>query len=106
MDAHDVDWAQSVPGGSRSVVHHLPDEVATVTALASLLRPGGRLALGEGGLPYGCCPMTSASAVRAWRHAWTSCATDIALRTPTRRSHNGRRVDPREAVDHIEVGVW
>lgn len=32
-------------------VHHAADQQAAVTALASLLAPGGRLALAEGGLP-------------------------------------------------------
>jgi SAM-dependent methyltransferase len=32
-------------------VHHAGDQQATVTSLARLLRPGGRLALAEGGLP-------------------------------------------------------
>lgn len=37
---------------ARSVIHHLPDEVAAVSTLSTLLRPGGRLAIGEGGLPF------------------------------------------------------
>lgn len=41
---------------ARSVVHHLPDEAAAVASLASLLRPGGRLAIGEGGLPLRLLP--------------------------------------------------
>jgi SAM-dependent methyltransferase len=32
-------------------VHHLADQQAAITALASLLGPGGQLALAEGGLP-------------------------------------------------------
>ncbi|ACU95823.1 class I SAM-dependent methyltransferase [Saccharomonospora viridis] len=39
----DLVWASGV-------VHHLPDQQAGVTTLASLLAPGGTLALAEGGL--------------------------------------------------------
>jgi len=39
----DVIWASGV-------VHHLPDEQAILDELAACLAPGGRLALGEGGL--------------------------------------------------------
>jgi SAM-dependent methyltransferase len=42
--AYDLVWVGSV-------VHHLPDQQSGVDRLAALLRPGGRLALGEGGLP-------------------------------------------------------
>jgi SAM-dependent methyltransferase len=45
----DVVWASGV-------VHHLPDQQATIGTLAALLRPGGRLALAEGGLPLRCLP--------------------------------------------------
>jgi SAM-dependent methyltransferase len=45
----DVVWASGV-------VHHLPDQQATIGTLAALLRPGGRLALVEGGLPMRCLP--------------------------------------------------
>jgi SAM-dependent methyltransferase len=38
------------------VVHHLPDQQAAVNELARVLAPGGRLALGEGGLPTRCLP--------------------------------------------------
>ena len=38
------------------VVHHLPDQQAAIGTLAALLRPGGRLALVEGGLPLRCLP--------------------------------------------------
>lgn len=41
--AADVIWASGV-------VHHLPDQQATLNDLAGRLAPGGRLALGEGGL--------------------------------------------------------
>ncbi|WP_243710413.1 class I SAM-dependent methyltransferase [Micromonospora sp. KC213] len=40
----DLVWASTA-------VHHVRDQQAAVTALASLLAPGGRLALAEGGLP-------------------------------------------------------
>lgn len=41
--AADVIWASGV-------VHHLPDQQAALNDLATRLTPGGRLALGEGGL--------------------------------------------------------
>lgn len=47
--AYDLVWVGSV-------VHHLPDQQSGVDRLAALLRPGGRLALGEGGLPLRCLP--------------------------------------------------
>ncbi|WP_233605870.1 class I SAM-dependent methyltransferase [Micromonospora sp. Llam0] len=40
----DLVWASAA-------LHHVGDQQAAVTALASLLDPGGRLALAEGGLP-------------------------------------------------------
>ena len=46
----DLIWASHV-------VHHLPDEATAVRALAGRLRPGGRLALAEGGLPMRCLPV-------------------------------------------------
>jgi SAM-dependent methyltransferase len=45
----DLVWASGV-------VHHLPDQQAAIGSLAALLRPGGRLALVEGGLPLRCLP--------------------------------------------------
>jgi SAM-dependent methyltransferase len=45
----DLVWASGV-------VHHLPDQQAAIGTLAALLRPGGRLALVEGGLPLRCLP--------------------------------------------------
>ncbi|MGH3341427.1 MAG: class I SAM-dependent methyltransferase [Carbonactinosporaceae bacterium] len=45
----DVIWASGV-------VHHLPDQQNAVARLGKLLRPGGRLALCEGGLPMRCLP--------------------------------------------------
>jgi SAM-dependent methyltransferase len=45
----DLVWASGV-------VHHLPDQQAAIASLAVLLRPGGRLALVEGGLPLRCVP--------------------------------------------------
>lgn len=44
LDPADVIW-------SSGVVHHLGDQAAAVAALAGLLRPGGLLAIAEGGLP-------------------------------------------------------
>lgn len=43
-DPADLVWASAS-------VHHAGDQQSTVTALAQLLAPGGRLALAEGGLP-------------------------------------------------------
>jgi SAM-dependent methyltransferase len=45
----DVIWVSGV-------AHHLPDPAAGVRAFADLLRPGGVLALREGGLPLQCLP--------------------------------------------------
>ncbi|MGH3624433.1 MAG: class I SAM-dependent methyltransferase, partial [Sciscionella sp.] len=45
----DLVWASHV-------LHHLPDELHAAGRLAGLLRQGGRLALGEGGLPTRCLP--------------------------------------------------
>jgi len=45
----DLVWASGV-------VHHVPDQQAAIGTLAGLLRPGGRLALVEGGLPVRCLP--------------------------------------------------
>jgi SAM-dependent methyltransferase len=45
----DVIWVSGV-------AHHLPDPAAGVRAFADLLRPGGILALREGGLPLHCLP--------------------------------------------------
>jgi SAM-dependent methyltransferase len=49
VDAFDLVWA------SHSV-HHLPDQAAAVLSMAGWLRPGGRLALAEGGLRMRCLP--------------------------------------------------
>jgi SAM-dependent methyltransferase len=45
----DLVWASGV-------VHHLADQQAGVSSLAALARPGGRVALVEGGLPLRCLP--------------------------------------------------
>jgi SAM-dependent methyltransferase len=47
--SYDLVWAGSV-------IHHLPDQHAGIRRLARLLSPGGRLALGEGGLGLRCLP--------------------------------------------------
>lgn len=49
------------PGGAdlvwaSGVVHHVADQQAAVTELAGLARPGGTVALVEGGLPMRCLP--------------------------------------------------
>jgi SAM-dependent methyltransferase len=45
----DLVWASGV-------VHHVADQQAAVVELAGLCRPGGRVALVEGGLPLRCLP--------------------------------------------------
>lgn len=45
----DLVWASAV-------VHHLPDQQRAVDALAAALRPGGTLAIAEGGLETRCLP--------------------------------------------------
>jgi SAM-dependent methyltransferase len=49
VPAADLIWASSM-------VHHLPDQQAGVTELAGGLRPGGLLAIAEGGLETRCLP--------------------------------------------------
>ncbi|WP_432586229.1 class I SAM-dependent methyltransferase [Streptomyces sp. HD1123-B1] len=49
LDEADLIW-------SSKTVHHLGDQRAAVRALAARLRPGGVLALAEGGLPLRCLP--------------------------------------------------
>ena len=60
FDAADDGLADAVPAAdlvwASRVVHHLPDERAGVARLARLLRPGGTLALVEGGLGKRCLP--------------------------------------------------
>lgn len=59
-DAAAEDLAELVPPADlvwvSHVLHHLPDEMHAAGSFARLLRPGGRLALGEGGLPTRCLP--------------------------------------------------
>ncbi|MGH3624323.1 MAG: class I SAM-dependent methyltransferase, partial [Sciscionella sp.] len=59
-DAEAEDLAELVPPADlvwvSHVLHHLPDELHAAGRLAGLLRKGGRLALGEGGLPTRCLP--------------------------------------------------
>ncbi|MGW5055233.1 methyltransferase domain-containing protein [Actinokineospora sp. NPDC004072] len=60
FDAADDGLADAVPQGdlvwASRVVHHLPDERAGVARLAGIVRPGGTLALVEGGLSKRCLP--------------------------------------------------
>lgn len=49
VEPADLVWASAV-------VHHLPDQQAAVDRLAAALRPGGVLALAEGGLGMRCLP--------------------------------------------------
>ncbi|MEV6621704.1 methyltransferase domain-containing protein [Amycolatopsis sp. NPDC051106] len=49
VPAADLVWASGV-------VHHVGDQQAALCALARLLRPGGVLAIGEGGLEMRCLP--------------------------------------------------
>jgi SAM-dependent methyltransferase len=69
-DLHTADASGSSPLGGRApfgddfdliwaahAVHHLPDQAAAVRSLAGWLRPGGRLALAEGGLRMRCLPL-------------------------------------------------
>ncbi|EMD22214.1 class I SAM-dependent methyltransferase [Amycolatopsis azurea] len=45
----DLVWASRV-------VHHLPDQQAAIDTLARLARPGGLVAISEGGLDFNCLP--------------------------------------------------
>ncbi|MEU3628486.1 SAM-dependent methyltransferase [Amycolatopsis coloradensis] len=45
----DLVWASRV-------VHHLPDQQAAIDTLAQLARPGGLVAISEGGLDFNCLP--------------------------------------------------
>ena len=45
----DIAWASGV-------VHHVADQQVAVSELAALVRPGGRVALVEGGIPMRCLP--------------------------------------------------
>jgi SAM-dependent methyltransferase len=56
VDALPVEAASADLVWASGVVHHLPDQQAAIGTLAALLRPGGRLALVEGGLPLRCLP--------------------------------------------------
>ncbi|MTE14619.1 class I SAM-dependent methyltransferase [Nocardia aurantiaca] len=59
-DAAAEDFGAGIPAAdlvwASRMVHHLPDQQAGAARLAGLLRPGGRLALAEGGLPVRCLP--------------------------------------------------
>jgi SAM-dependent methyltransferase len=56
LDADDLGpWTADLIWGSL-VVHHLPDQVEGLRRLRARLEPGGRLALGEGGLPVRTLP--------------------------------------------------
>lgn len=63
IEQHQADAADGLPFLSpvdliwaSGMVHHLPDQQAAVTAFAGALKPGGVLALGEGGLDIRCLP--------------------------------------------------
>ncbi|MGH9192843.1 MAG: methyltransferase domain-containing protein [Acidimicrobiales bacterium] len=56
VDALPVETGSADLVWASGVVHHLPDQQAAIGTLAALLRPGGRLALVEGGLPVRCLP--------------------------------------------------
>ncbi|WP_039923682.1 class I SAM-dependent methyltransferase [Amycolatopsis decaplanina] len=49
LPAADLVWASRV-------VHHLPDQQAAIDTLAQLARPGGLVAISEGGLDFNCLP--------------------------------------------------
>ncbi|MBE1580014.1 SAM-dependent methyltransferase [Amycolatopsis roodepoortensis] len=49
LPAADLVWASRV-------VHHLPDQQAAIDNLAQLARPGGLVAISEGGLDFNCLP--------------------------------------------------
>jgi SAM-dependent methyltransferase len=59
-DAADPGLADKIPGAdlvwASRVLHHLPDERFGIANLARMLRPGGWLALAEGGLSARCLP--------------------------------------------------
>ncbi|WP_084535591.1 class I SAM-dependent methyltransferase [Nocardia yamanashiensis] len=59
-DAAAADLAEQLPAAdlvwASRMVHHLPDQQAGTTGLAGVVRPGGWLALAEGGLPIRCLP--------------------------------------------------
>ncbi|RSN56427.1 SAM-dependent methyltransferase [Amycolatopsis sp. WAC 04182] len=49
LPAADLVWASRV-------IHHLPDQQAAIDTLARLARPGGLVAISEGGLDFNCLP--------------------------------------------------
>ncbi|MBB4685924.1 class I SAM-dependent methyltransferase [Amycolatopsis jiangsuensis] len=59
-DAADTDLPETLPAAdlvwASRVVHHLPDQQAAVGTLAAVVRPGGIVALSEGGLSFSCLP--------------------------------------------------
>jgi SAM-dependent methyltransferase len=61
----DVIWVSGV-------AHHLPDPAAGIRAFADLLRPGGVLALREGGLPLQCLPAAADGGLTARINAMDS----------------------------------
>ncbi|WP_018684115.1 class I SAM-dependent methyltransferase [Actinokineospora enzanensis] len=85
VPAADLVWASRI-------VHHLPDQLAGLAGLARLLRPGGQLALSEGGLHTHCLPWDLGigepglqDRLVAARNAWFAdmrAAIDGAVRLP------------------------
>ncbi|WP_439376982.1 class I SAM-dependent methyltransferase [Amycolatopsis lexingtonensis] len=59
-DLSDPELAEQVPAAdlvwAAGVVHHVSDQQAALRSLAGLLRPGGVLAIAEGGLDLRCLP--------------------------------------------------
>ncbi|HEV2086819.1 MAG TPA: class I SAM-dependent methyltransferase [Cryptosporangiaceae bacterium] len=94
LEPADLVWASRV-------VHHLGDQDEAVRGMAALVRPGGLLALAEGGLPTPePSPGTSGSVGLDWRPDWTRPSTTgsptCARSNPDRRRRwsTGRASSP------------